>query len=194
MSEHDSQCLAAFPEWLQRLPADTRAFVNVLEQEHLPEAVRARAAAALQHLVKSVDLVPQGIEELGFIETAFVLRAAAADMIRESSLSGQVGETPHGEAPAAELNGEVATLADEAGLLEGFLGPDWPRFTRYMASLDEVVVRGHSVSTVLVDAERRSELCTRIGSFAAGYRAPRFAADPKSLVKIRAFLNVKLPE
>lgn len=194
MSEHDSQCLAAFPEWLQRLPADTRAFMHVLEQEHLPEAVRARAAAALQHLVKSADLVPQGIEELGFIETAFVLRAAAADMIRESSAPEMVGETPNGEAPATELNGEFAALADEAELLEGFLGPDWPRFSRYMASLDELLVRGRSVNAVLADAERRSELCARVASFAAGYRAPRFAADPKSLVKIRAFLNVKLPE
>lgn len=188
MSELDSQCLAAFPEWLQRLPGDTRAFVQVLEADERPEAHRAQAAAALHHLVKSVDLVPQGIEELGFIETAFVLRAAAAGMIRgsDSGESGDDGAAGHEE--------PFATLAGEASLLEGFLGSDWPRFARYMASLDELVVRGRSVSTLLSDPDGRAELCARVGDWAASYRAPRFVADPKSLVKIRAFLNVKLPE
>lgn len=194
MSELDTQCLAAFPEWLQRLPADTRAFIHVLQQDEQPEAVRAGAAAALNHLLKSVDLVPQGIEELGFIETAFVLRAAAAGMIREAAVSGGESDSGDGVARQAELEAPFPTLADEAGLLEGFLGADWPRFTRYMASLDELVVRGRSVRTLLSDADRREELCTKVASFAASYRAPRFAPDPKSLVKIRAFLTVKLPE
>jgi hypothetical protein len=185
MSELDSQCLAAFPEWLQRLPADTRTFLHVLQHDEQPEPVRAGAAAALNHLVKSLDLVPPGIEELGFIETAFVLRAAAARMLREPAVEA---------AADSELAAALAALADEATLLEGFLGADWPRFMRYMASLDELVVRGRSVSTLLGDAERRDELCAKLADWAAGYRTPRFVADPKSLVKVRAFLNVKLPE
>ena len=194
MSELDSQCLAAFPEWLERLPADTRAFLQVLQHDEQPERVRAGAAAALNHLVKSLDLVPQGIEELGFIETAFVLRAAAARMLRESAAALAAADSGDEAAPEAEIEAALAALADDARLLEGFLGADWQRFTRYMASLDELVVRGRSVSTLLSDAERRDELCAKLADWAASYRAPRFAADPKSLVKIRAFLNVKLPE
>ncbi len=194
MSELDSQCLAAFPEWLQRLPADTRAFLHVLQHDEQPEAVRAGAAGALNHLVKSLDLVPPGIEDLGFIETAFVLRAAAARMLRDSAVVAAVADSGEGTAPKPELDAELAALADDAGLLESFLGADWPRFTRYMASLDELVVRGSSAGTLLSDAERREELCAKLADWAASYRAPRFAADPKSLVKIRAFLNVKLPE
>ncbi|HMJ11072.1 MAG TPA: hypothetical protein VK524_06670, partial [Polyangiaceae bacterium] len=188
MSELDSQCLMAFPEWLQRLPADSRAFADVLQQADAPRPVRAEAAAALNHLVKSLDLVPQSIEELGFIETAFVLRAAAARMLQDSADASDSTQSADRDTQTSDPASVFSALAEEASLLEPFLGADFPRFTRYMGSLGELVVRGRSVPALLNDVDPRSELCDMVTSWAASYRAPRFVSDAKSLVKIRAFL------
>ncbi len=72
MTDPDSRYLDAFPEWLRGLGVDARALAAVVEREDLPDAVRRQCAAALNYLFKSVDLIPDGIEDLGFIDDAFV--------------------------------------------------------------------------------------------------------------------------
>ncbi|HOU94151.1 MAG TPA: YkvA family protein, partial [Polyangiaceae bacterium] len=72
MPDHEARCLDAFPEWLRELGADARVLAAALEDAALPEVVRRGCAAALNYLFKSVDLVPDGIEDLGFVDDAFV--------------------------------------------------------------------------------------------------------------------------
>src|SRR5215216_594307 len=108
MTTLDSRCLAAFPGWLRSLADDAQKLAVLLVQDTAPGAQRA-AASALNYLFKSLDLIPDGLEDLGFIDDAFVLRVAAA----------QVAE---GERDGA---GTLAKLATEAQLISEFLGADY---------------------------------------------------------------------
>ena len=90
MATLDARCLDSFPNWLRSLAEDARALGAVLEREGSGGAQR-RAAAALNYLFKSLDLIPDGLEDLGFIDDAFVVRAAADAVKRESEADLQIG-------------------------------------------------------------------------------------------------------
>ena len=77
MSELNTRCLDAFPEWLKTLPEDAVALSLLLDDESLPEPARRRVAGSLNYLFKSLDLIPDGIEDLGFLDDAFVIRPGA---------------------------------------------------------------------------------------------------------------------
>ena len=80
----------------------------MLEAADTPEPVRRHVVIALNYLFKSLDLIPDGIEDLGFIDDAFVFRAAAAFAKSEGG-SGEV----------------ITRLAAEAELVRSFLGSDF---------------------------------------------------------------------
>ena len=63
MATLDARCLDAFPNWLRTLGEDARALAAVLEKEGSDGAQR-RSAAALNYLFKSLDLIPDGLEDL----------------------------------------------------------------------------------------------------------------------------------
>jgi len=182
MPDHEARCLDAFPEWLRELGADARVLAAALEDAALPEVVRRGCAAALNYLFKSVDLVPDGIEDLGFVDDAFVLRVAVA---------GALAASGDGVAPAGP--GALARLAAEAELVRDFLGALYPRLQAFVAGLDAATVRGRTAAEVVADAAVRAEMLGEVRAWAESYRAPAFARDAKSLVKLRAFLDVKLP-
>src|ERR1041384_1709099 len=97
MSDLDSRCLDKFPEWLRTLSDDA-------------------LAPARNFLFKSLDLIPAGIEDLGYLDDAFVFRVAAA-------ASG-----------AASRSDAVLRLAKDAGLVGEFLGADFARLEKYVGS------------------------------------------------------------
>src|SRR6478752_2048312 len=102
MATLEARCLDAFPNWLRSLADDARALAAVLESEGNPVA-QLRSASALNYLFKSLDLIPDGLEDLGFIDDAFVLRAAA-DAVRAEAESEL----------AADATGTLARLAGAA--------------------------------------------------------------------------------
>jgi uncharacterized membrane protein YkvA (DUF1232 family) len=144
--------------------------------EGTPEVTRRAAAAALNYLFRSLDLIPDGIEDLGFIDDAFVFRVAAA-----RGADGQSG----GDV-LARLSGEVA-------LIREFLGSDYQRLEAYVQGLDKGTARGRSVDDIAADANVRAELARDVKIWADGYQAPSFQRDPKTLVKLKSFLLTKLP-
>ncbi len=182
MSDHEDRCLDAFPEWLRQLGEDARVLADALEDAALPEAVRRGCATALNYLFKSIDLVPDGIEDLGFVDDAFVFRVAMA---------GTLGASGDGAAPPEP--GALARLAAEAELVRDFLGALYPRLEAYVAGLAAATVRGRTATEVVADATVRAEMLGEVRAWAESYRAPTFARDAKNLVKLRAFLDVKLP-
>src|SRR5690606_41961311 len=76
MSSFETRCLDSFSAWLRTLGDDARALAGVLESD-APEALSRAAARALVYVVKSVDLIPDGLEDLGYLDDAFVVRVAA---------------------------------------------------------------------------------------------------------------------
>jgi uncharacterized membrane protein YkvA (DUF1232 family) len=177
MTTLESRCLEAFPGWLRSLADDAQKLAALLEQSGSSPAARRSAASSLNYLFKSLDLIPDGLEDLGLIDDAFVLRVAAAQV------------------PEAERDGggALAKLAGEAELIREFLGADYPRLERYTEKLAEGSARGRSVAQILEDAALCGEFVREVKQWASGYASPSFARDTRSLVKLKSFLSTRLP-
>jgi uncharacterized membrane protein YkvA (DUF1232 family) len=181
MATLEARCLDAFPDWLRSLADDARALASVLEAEGAV-VLQRRSAAALNYLFKSLDLIPDGLEDLGFIDDAFVLRAAA-DAVRLEA-EAELAQDP---------TGTLARLSSEAELVREFLGSEYGRLTKYVAGLEQGSARGRSVATILSDESARAEFVREVREWAEGYVVPGFTRDQRNLVKLRAFMLAKLP-
>ncbi len=175
MSDVDSRCLDAFPGWLRSLAEDALALSALVTDASAPEGARRNAAGALSYLFKSLDLVPDGIEDLGYLDDAFVLRVAA--------------RLAHHSEPLPALE----KLAHEAELVSDFLGVVYPRLERFVAGLGHLSVRGRTVDDVLASEDGSASFVGEVRGWANDYVAPPFGRDAKNLVKLRSFLNAKLP-
>ena len=183
MSDLQSRCLDAFPLWLRSLADDARTVASALEAgTFASESARRQLAGALNYLFKSLDLIPDGIEDLGFIDDAFVFRvAASAALALEPGARGNPAGAP------------LELLAADAQLIREFLGPDAPRLERYVSALGHGSARGRRVDDVVNNPQVASELFGEVRAWAGGYSAPSFSRDDKNLVKLKAFLAAKLP-
>ncbi|MEM1033189.1 MAG: YkvA family protein [Myxococcota bacterium] len=181
MSEIDDKCLDTFPQWLKGLPTDATDLAEAVEDGEAPEAVRRYAAAGLNYLFKSLDLIPDGIEDLGFLDDAFVIRVAAKLAVEEAS---------DAEAKAPR----VARLGAGAALIEELLGDDdYPRLVSYVKNLKNGAARGRTVDDILGDEAVRREFTNEVRGWATSYEAPSFGRDEKNLVKLKSFMSAKLP-
>ena len=52
MSDLNTRCLDAFPEWLKSLPQDALDLADLLNSESLPESARKHIAGSLNYLFK----------------------------------------------------------------------------------------------------------------------------------------------
>jgi uncharacterized membrane protein YkvA (DUF1232 family) len=182
MTELDDRCLDAFPEWLRALGGDARSLAELVNDERVSDAVRRPVASALNYLFKSLDLIPDGIEDLGFVDDAFVFRVASR---------AAVGAEPSASKGA---DGTLGRLADQAALVRDFLGDDYTRLEKYVTGLGSTEARGRSVDDIVGNAAVRSEFVREIRAWADAYVAPAFSRDDKNLVKLRSFLTAKLPK
>ncbi|NUP11411.1 MAG: DUF1232 domain-containing protein [Polyangiaceae bacterium] len=179
MSDLNARCLDAFPKWLTNLPKDATDLAALLDDGDVPAATRRHIASALNYLFKSLDLIPDGIEDLGFLDDAFVLRVAAR---LASQKDGQeIG------------NGLVARIAEGNALIEELLGADYGRLERYVENLVHGAARGRTTDEIVDDAETRSAFIGELDAWAASYQPPSFTRDEKNIVKLTSFLSAKLP-
>jgi hypothetical protein len=175
----ENRCLDVFPGWLRTLGDDARALAVVLESPEASETTRRRVAGVLTYLFKSLDLIPDGLQDLGFVDDAFVFRVGAGGL--EPSDLG------------ADASGTLSRLAGDAALIQEFLGDLTARLERYVVGLESASARGRSVSDVVADEGKRAELAREVRQWAESYEAPSFSRDEKNLVKLRSFLSAKLP-
>jgi len=184
MTTIDDRCLDLFPRWLNSLGEDLLTLLDVVEVKQLPLEARQALVGAMNYVFKSLDLIPDGIDEIGYLDDAFVLRAGAARALREK-LEGLPGE----KLAALEK------LAGEAEQVRDFLGPAlFRRFEAYVGSLPRGSARGRAVSDICANDEVFREFASDVRSFARGYQKPNFSKDRRSLIKLRAFFEAKLPE
>ena len=178
-SEVDARCLETFPNWLRSLGHDAEAMVDALNADATPVDARRSLAAGLNYVFKSVDLIPDGIDDIGYLDDAFVLRIAAAH---------------------AGVNGvDLATyptlqaLAADVELVKSFLGAEYHRLEVYVLGLKRSAARGRSVDDVLGGDAVRADFTADVKGFARSYAAPSFGKEEKNLIKLRAFFDAKLP-
>src|SRR5579859_7417542 len=139
----DARFFDAFPDWLRSLADDAVALAGLLTAESTPTPARRALAGGLTYLFKSLDLVPDGIDDIGYMDDAFVLRLAAKEA------SGVEG------ASAADLKGVLARLAGDVATIEAFLGDSFPRLVGYVHDLGKGAARGRTVEDVVNDANVR---------------------------------------
>ncbi|WP_438018430.1 YkvA family protein [Sorangium sp. So ce315] len=180
MTSLDDRCLDTFPEWLRSLASDATDLAALLASPDIPEPARRSLAAGLNYLFKSLDLIPDGIEDLGFLDDAFVLRVGASFAAAESPALRDQAPT-------------VARLARDAELIAELLGADNARLKSYVRSLEKGAARGRTVDDILGDEQVRTSFLHEITGWASSYTAPTFSRDGKNLIKLRSFLSAKLP-
>jgi uncharacterized membrane protein YkvA (DUF1232 family) len=176
MSNVDSMCLDAFPAWLRSLSEDALSLSAIVADASQPEGLRRHLAAALNYLFKSLDLIPDGIEDLGFLDDAFVFRVASA-------LAASGGDAPE----------PLAKLVEGAGLVREFLGADYARLEKFVQGLGASASRGRTVDDIVGDEAVCSAFSSDVKGWAGSYVVPSFGRDVKNLVKLRSFLGTKLP-
>ena len=172
----DPKYLEMFPAWLRTLGEDAGALGAVVTGDASTDTKR-HVIAGLNYIFKSLDLIPDGIDDLGFMDDAFVLRVAAA-----LAVGG-------GAAPAPVLE----RLSHDASEIKGFLGDDYARLETYVKGLQKGAARGRTVDDIIDDEGQRKEFVSEVAAWAKDYQAPTFTRDPKTLLKLKSFLNAKLP-
>ncbi len=185
MDDLDARCLQAFPQWLQSLGGDLRTMAVAADTEELDEAARRYLLRGVNYVLKSLDLIPDGILDLGYLDDAFVLRVCASSALRNcTDVDGFEPDVREG----------LERLAADASTVEEFLGSDLnERLARFVDGLGDLTVRGRSVAQLTEDASLRGEVCDEATAWAADYLSPNFASEEKNLIKLRAFLGTKLP-
>ncbi len=183
MSEGQAQYLDTFPAWLRTLGDDAERLSSLLEVDGLAEGAREAVAGGLNYLFKSLDLIPDGIDDIGYLDDAFVLRVAADLAAREDT----------GDLDADKLK-VLGDLANECELVREFLGEHYVRLETYVRGLRRGAARGRSVADILADREVRGELLSDVRGFAKSYSAPSFSREEKNLLKLKAFFDAKLPK
>lgn len=184
MSSVDEKCLDIFPHWLANLGDDILVLLRAAEATELPLEARQSLVGGMNYVFKSLDLVPDGIDEIGYLDDAFVVRVAAAHAAREN-LGALCGETL----------AAVEKLAADAETVQEFLGgPLHKRFDAYVARLARSAARGRAVQDVCATEDVFKEFAADVRSFSKGYQKPSFSKDRRSLIKLRAFFEAKLPE
>ena len=173
----DVRYLEVFPSFLRTLGDDAGA-LGALAGSDAPEPVRRYVVAGLNYIFKSLDLIPDGIDDLGFLDDAFVLRVAA-------SLAAS-------EAPESASIEPLARLATDAGQVKAFLGDVYPKIEAYVKNLLRGAARGRTVEDIVGDEATRATFLQEVAAWGKAYQVPSFTRDIKTLIKLKAFLSAKL--
>jgi uncharacterized membrane protein YkvA (DUF1232 family) len=169
--------LDVFPAWLRTLGEDAKSLGAVVTSGENDE-VRRYATAGLNYIFKSLDLIADGVEDIGLCDDAFVIRVAASLACAED---------------AAARKEAVGRLADDAQLVADFLGPDdYARLVEYVKALRKRDARGRTVEDIMTDESVRRSFLHEVDAWAAQYQVPSFTRDVKTLIKLKAFLSAKL--
>jgi hypothetical protein len=169
--------LDVFPAWLRSLGEDAAALGPLVDDAHGDEEVRRYVVSGLNYIFKSLDLIPDGIDDLGFCDDAFVIRVAAALACQTDGVGKE---------------GVLGRLADDAHQVEAFLGEDYGRLVTYVKGLRKGAARGRTVDDIITDASVRTAFVHEVAAWAREYQVPSFTRDVKTLIKLKAFLSAKL--
>jgi len=182
MSESLAKYLDTFAGWLRTLGEDGEKLGGLPEGEGVSQGARESIAGGLNYLFKSLDLIPDGIDDIGYLDDAFVLRVAS-DLAIASD----------GEIDPAKLK-VLSPLANDCDILREFLGKDYVRLESYVKALRKGAARGRSVGDILGDDSVRADFISDVRGFAKTYETPGFSREEKNLIKLKAFFDAKLPK
>jgi hypothetical protein len=178
----DTDFKKAFVAWLAGLGGEARELAALLAREDAPPSLRRFAAETLNQLLYAVDLIPEGIEGLGYLETLFGVRLLARELSEAEP-----------DSASADPHGTVRRLATEARLVRSFLGEeDEGRLLGLVRAQSEKRARGRSVTELLELPEARSAAMEELQSWAEHYRPSQFGTGSHDLVRLLSFLRTRV--
>ncbi len=184
MSDLNDKCLEVFPTWLQSLGEDVQTILEVLKSNGLEVEARRYLTGGINYLFKSLDLIPDGIDDIGYLDDAFVLRLAA-----KAALEGELGTVDDA------AKDKLSALAGDGELLAEFLEQDiYERLDKYTRDLVKGAARGRLVDEIVEQPPVFREFAAETESFIKEYTTPGFSKDEKNLIKLKAFFEAKLPK
>jgi Protein of unknown function (DUF1232) len=179
----DAKYLDIFPAWLRSLGDDAEELGAIIGETGASESARQVVAGGLNYLFKSLDLIPDGIDDIGYLDDAFVLRVAAELAVQED-----VGDL------SADKLKTLNRLATDADVVREFLVQDFARLLDYVKGLRKGAARGRSVNDIVADPSTRAAFLADVSGFGKSYQPPSFSREEKNLVKLKAFFDAKLPK
>ncbi len=183
MAELAVRCMDAFGTWLTSLADDAVALSMLLENpSKLPASAQRHLIFGLNYICKSLDIIPDGVEDLGYLDDAFVLRMTVRHALDELVDPG-----------AVEGSQVLVRLADDAHLIQESMPEHHARFVKFVRQMDRGTALGRTVDDVLTHDEARAGLIADIATWAKGYQAPTFSKDERVLIKLQAFFAARLP-
>jgi uncharacterized membrane protein YkvA (DUF1232 family) len=181
--EIKKKCLDTFGSWIASLGTDVEVLIRVVRDTSLDRETRVAAAGGINYLFKSLDLIPDGIDDIGYLDDAFTIRVSA-----KFALKGGPGGFDD------EVKGRLAALAGDTDLIGGLLGDElYARFERYVHDLRLGAARGRMVSEIVEDGASLREFEAEVAQFVKDYEPLPFSKDEKNLIKLTAFFDAKLP-
>jgi uncharacterized membrane protein YkvA (DUF1232 family) len=179
MSDSDRDYLDLFGAWLHGLGDDAEQLSEIVAATAASEGARQIVAGGLNYLFKSLDL----IDDIGYLDDAFVLRVSAELAVQED-----LGELE------PERMRVLDRLASDSDAVREFLGKDATRLVDYVKGLRKAAARGRAVAEIVRDEATQQSFLSDVRSFCRSYEPPRFTREEKTLVKLRAFFDAKLPK
>jgi uncharacterized membrane protein YkvA (DUF1232 family) len=184
MSDINDKCLDAFPTWLAEFGRDLSTVLAAVKTEGLDDSSFRFMTGGINYVFKSLDLVPDGIDDIGYLDDAFVLRLS----IKAALESGK-------GALDDDSFSKLKNLADGCALVEEFTGKSiFERLEKYTRNLAKGAARGRTVDDILERKKAFEDFCTDSVNFIGEYNSPKFLRDEKNLIKLKAFLDAKLPK
>lgn len=178
----DASYRAAFGAWLAGLGKEARELSLLLERQDAPEALRRFGAETLNQLLHAADLIPEGIEGLGYLELLLAFRVLAREVCEAQP-----------ELAGADPSGTLARLAGEAELVQAFLGSDdYGKLATIVRGQGDRRARDRSVTDLLEVPDARSAAVAEAQSWAESYRPPSFGAGSHDLVRLLSFLRTRV--
>lgn len=175
--------LERFGTWLRDLAQEVETVARLIDDATVPEDARLQLISAFNYIFRSLDLIPEGIDDIGYIDDAFVLRVSS-ELATQADLETQDPDKLQ----------VLHRLAAETEVVRAFLGKDFARLYDYVKGLRKGSARGRTGPEILHDDATRAAFLHDIKNFCRVYAPPRFAQEDKSLVKLRAFFDAKLPK
>jgi hypothetical protein len=160
---------------------EVRALADLLERQDVDRPTRRASAESLNYLLRSFDLIPEGLEDLGYLDDLFAFRVLA-----EQAVQADPDSSPR------DPEGTLGRLAADAELLAEFLGEDFELLRAAALAASGTEAKGRSVDDLLEDPELRAGALTEVRAWSEGYAPPELSGGEHELVKLRSFLGTKL--
>jgi len=174
--------LEKIPIWLKNLPEDLSYLMNLIETQDLEHDAKIALVTGLNYLFKTIDLIPDGLDEIGYIDDCIILRIVSREVVDK-----------YGDRLNDEVFGRLKIMAGDVDILKPELGEElWSKLLNYVEELKEMPSKGRTSEDILKDKNTFNQFKTELMTFVDSYEGKVESIDEKTLVKLKAFLEAKL--